>query len=134
LFGQKTKKEQIQTDSAVDPGAVIDIEAPKETQKVQSPLGDEGLEGLGGDNITWDNPLGDGLKSTTSSTPSFDEVLKSPEEITEYQNFILSKGGDLGKWGADGTIGPRSRAAGTSPTLNSWAEWGAPYIEWKNNK
>ena len=66
LFGEKTKKEQVQKDSATDPGPIVDIEAPQPTQKVKGPLEGEGLFGMGEDIISFGG-LGmpqAGLKST----------------------------------------------------------------------
>jgi len=66
------------------------------------------------------------------SNPSFDDVIKGEAQIKDYQKFVLSKAGSdyLGPQGADGIVGPKSRKAGTSPTLNSWEIYGPDYLKY----
>ncbi len=86
---------------------------------------------------------------TTTPTPTktyaygeeFDEIVgTSYGDIKKYQDFVLSKGGDLGTsktgvpFGADGKIGPISRRDKKSPTIDSFATFKDDYIEYlKNN-
>lgn len=45
--------------------------------------------------------------------PSGDEVaeLSNSSQVKEIQEFLLSKGYDLGNWGADGDLGPVTKTA-----------------------
>ena len=88
-------------------------------------------------------------KTTTTTTPTktygygeeFDEIVgTSYDDIKKYQDFVLSKGGDLGTsktgvpFGADGKIGTKSRRDKNSPTIATFAEFKDDYIEYlKNN-
>jgi hypothetical protein len=71
----------------------------------------------------------------------FDAIVgTSYDDIKKYQDFVLSKGGDLGTsktgvpFGADGKIGTKSRRDKKSPTIATFAEFKDDYIEYlKNN-
>lgn len=71
----------------------------------------------------------------------FDEIVgTSYDDIKKYQDFVLSKGGNLGTsktgvpFGADGKIGTKSRRDKKSPTIDTFATFKDDYIEYlKNN-
>ena len=88
--------------------------------------------------------------TTTTTTPTtttptktygygeeFDEVVgTSPADIKKYQEFVLRFGGDLGTsksgvpFGADGRIGPISRANKNSPTIATFDTYKDSYKEY----